>query len=88
MGLLFFFFFHDTGSIQLIDGIINVVMVLSIFLITIVISPVTQELLRTAFFSSQIHGVLLSLLLLLLLTCHVLPVVILHIWSVTLCIYI
>ena len=65
-------------------------MVLSIFLITIVISPVTQELLRTAFFSSQIDGVLLSLLLLLLLllTCHVLPVVILRIWSVTLCIYI
>ena len=86
---LFFFFFQDTGSIQLIYGIINVVMVLSIFLITIVISPVTQELLRTAFFSSQIHGVLLSfLLLLLLLTCHVLPVVILHIWSVTLYIYI
>lgn len=32
VGLLFFFFFsQDTGSIQLIYGIINVVMVLSIF---------------------------------------------------------
>ena len=85
-GFASLFFFQDTGSIQLIYGIINVVMVLSIFLITIVTSPVTQELLRTEFFSSQIHGVLLSFLL--LLTCHVLPVVILHIWSVTLCIYI
>ena len=31
VGLLFFFFSQDTGSIQLIYGIINVVMVLSIF---------------------------------------------------------
>lgn len=73
LGLLFFFF-QDTGSIQLIYGIIRVVMVPSIFLITIVISPVTQELLRTACFSSRIHGVLLSFFLLLsLLTSNVLP---------------
>ena len=65
-GFAFIFFFQDTGSIQLIYGIINVVMVLGIFLITIVISPVTQEVLRTAFFSSQIHGGLLSFLLIII----------------------
>lgn len=72
LGLLFFFF-QDTGSIQLIYGIISVVIVLSIFLITVVISPVTQELLRTACFSSRIHGALLSFFLLLLLTSNALP---------------
>lgn len=84
-----FYFFQDTGSMQLIYGIINVGMVLNIFLITIVISPVTQEVLRTAFSVPKYMGFTIFLLIIIIDLSRIAlwSFFILYIWSVSSCIY-